>query len=245
MSNEPGLIVPDWPVSPRVSAVQTTRTGGFSAAPYDSLNLGMHVGDEALNVARNRQALAGLVPTEPLWLSQLHGTTVIDAGTAGCQPEADAAFARATGAICTIMTADCLPVLLCDRAATVVAAAHAGWRGLLNGVIEATAAAMQAPPETMLAWLGPAIGPTAFQVGDEVRAAFVAQDAEARVAFTAQAEGGRWLADLYTLARLRLRRCGISSVYGGEFCTYSDPARFFSYRRDGATGRMATMIWLA
>ena len=245
MSNELGLIVPDWPASPRIKAVQTTRQGGFSAAPYDSLNLGMHVGDEALNVARNRQALAGLVPTEPLWLSQLHGTTVVDAGGASCQPEADAAFARTGRTVCTVMTADCLPVLLCDRDATVVAAVHAGWRGLLNGVIEATAAAMQVPSETMLAWLGPAIGPTAFQVGDEVRAAFVAEDAEGDLAFTAQPEEGKWLADLYALARLRLRRCGITSVYGGEFCTYSDPARFFSYRRDGATGRMASMIWLA
>lgn len=243
MLSDSDLIIPDWPAPSRVKALQTTRTGGISVVPYKSLNLGMHVGDEALNVARNRQALARFVPTEPLWLTQVHGTTVVDAGITGCQPRADAAFARTAQTVCTVMTADCLPVLLCDRAGTVVAAAHAGWRGLLDGVIEATADAMQTAPEALLAWLGPAIGPAAFLVGEEVRAAFVAHDAGARFAFTAQSEG-KWLADLYALARLRLQRYGVSSVYGGEFCTYQDSARFFSYRRDGITGRMATMIWL-
>ena len=244
MLNDQDLIIPDWPAPPNVKALQTTRTGGISAPPYAALNLGLHVGDQALHVAHNRQQLARFVPTEPLWLDQVHGTLVVDAGAAGCQPQADAAYARAANAVCTVMTADCLPVLLCDCSGTVVAAVHAGWRGLLNGVLESAIAAMQAAPNELMAWLGPAIGPMAFLVGDEVRTAFIMHDAEANAAFQAQADG-KWLADLYALARLRLSRQGVTAVYGGEFCTFSDMARFFSYRRDGVTGRMATMIWLA
>lgn len=244
MLSEADLIVPDWPAPDNVKALQTTRSGGISVAPYDGLNLGAHVGDAPLNVAYNRQLLADFVPTEPLWLDQVHGTTVIDAGKAGCQPEADAAFARVPHTVCTVMTADCLPVLLCNRAGTVVAAVHAGWRGLLHGVLEAAMEAMAAPPDSLLAWLGPAIGPASFEVGDEVRAAFVARDPEAAAAFTLQSDG-KWLADIYALARLRLQQYGVTAIHGGQYCTYRDATRFYSYRRDGVSGRMATLIWLA
>lgn len=244
MLSDQDLIIPDWPAPANVRALQTTRAGGISAPPYAALNLGLHVGDQALSVVHNRQRLAHFVPTEPLWLDQVHGTTVVDAGATGCQPQADATYARTAQTVCAVMTADCLPVLLCDCSGTVVAAAHAGWRGLLDGVLEATIDAMQAAPDMLMAWLGPAIGSQAFMVGDEVRAAFVAHDAEANAAFQAQPDG-KWLADIYALARLRLQRQGITAIYGGGFCTFSDTARFFSYRRDGVTGRMATMIWLA
>lgn len=248
MLNDDDLIFPDWPAPSNVKALQTTRRGGFSAAPYDSLNLGMHVGDDLLLVARNRQQLNRHVPTEPVWLNQVHGVTVVDAALAGCVPDADAAFARSAGAVCVTMTADCLPVLLCDQGGGVVAAAHAGWRGLCDGVIEATVDAMHAAPETLMAWLGPAIGPQAFEVGEEVRQEFIAAHSDAISAF-APSSHGKWLGNLYLLARQRLNRLGVTAVYGGgidrDFCTCTDQEHFFSFRRDGATGRMATMIWLA
>lgn len=243
MLNEAHLIYPDWPAPANVKAVQTTRAGGISETPYDALNLGAHVGDQPLSVARNRQLLSRFVPTEPLWLTQVHGITVVDAATASCQPQADGAYARVANAVCAAMTADCLPVLFCDRAGTVVAAAHAGWRGLANGVLEATMAAMQVPPASLLAWLGPAIGPQAFVVGDDVRGAFLAHDVEAASAFMAQSDG-KWLADIYRLARQRLHKHGVASIFGGDFCTFNDIERFFSYRRDGVTGRMASLIWI-
>jgi hypothetical protein len=188
--------------------------------------------------------LEPLLPSEPVWLNQVHGVTVIDAGQASCLPQADAIITTHHGAVCVVMTADCLPVLLCDEQGTVVGAAHAGWRGLCDGVIESTVAAMNVPPATLMAWLGPAIGPTAFEVGDEVRSAFVAKQAQAATAFVPGA-GGKWMADIYQLARLRLQALGIQRIYGGDLCTYRDPQRFFSYRRDGVTGRMGTFIWLA
>ena len=237
------LIIPDWPAPPNVMAAQSTRIGGFSAAPYTSFNLGSHVGDNSMVVTRNRMLLEPLMPSEPIWLQQVHGVTVADAGQAGCLPEADACISAHRGAVCVVMTADCLPVLLCDEKGSVVGAAHAGWRGLCDGVIEATVNAMQVPPATVMAWLGPAIGPSAFEVGDEVRDAFVARQPSAAAAFVAHAEG-KWLADIYMLARLRLRSMGIERIYGGDLCTYTDPARFYSYRRDGVTGRMGTFIWL-
>lgn len=242
MLSRSNLITPDWPAPPNVKALQTTRRGGLSKPPFDTLNLGDHVGDDPMSVAANRQALSSYVPSEPVWLKQVHGIQVIDAGAAGCLPEADAAYATTHEAVCCIMTADCLPILVCDDAGTIVAAIHAGWRGLLNGVIEQTIAAMQVRPSGLMAWLGPAIGPAAFEVGDDVRDAFLQRNSETDAAFTQN--GSKWLADIYLLARQRLAGCGITRAYGGEFCTFADPQRFFSYRREGMTGRMASMIWL-
>lgn len=239
------LLVPDWPAPAAVRALQTTRLGGCSAAPWDSLNLGDHVGDDPARVLANRARLRSGLPGEPAWLKQVHGTRVVDAALPSSDAiEADAAYARQAGAVCVVMTADCLPVLFCNRAGTVVAAAHAGWRGLQAGVLEATIAAMGEAPGNLLAWLGPAIGPARFEVGDEVRAAFVASDPEAAQAF-APASPGKWLADIYRLAERRLRTAGLASIHGGGLCTVSDGERYFSYRRDGVTGRMATLIWLA
>ena len=238
------IIVPDWPAPAHVHALQTTRSSGCSIAPYDSLNLGSHVGDDPLVVAKNRNSLNALVPSEPIWLEQVHGTHVVMAETAGCLPRADACVSRNSGAVCAVMTADCLPVLLCDTAGSVVAAVHAGWRGLADGVIEAAVAAMTVPGAQLMAWFGPAIGPQAFEVGGEVRAAFVGHDPAAAVAFTSmEGCGDKYLADLYRLARLRLAALDVTQVYGGDRCTYTEKDRFFSYRRDGRTGRMATLIW--
>lgn len=239
------VLIPAWPMPPRVRALQTLRTGGRSLPPWDSFNLGDHVGDDPDRVAANRADLRAMLPADPCWLKQVHGTRVVDAATVGrgVVPEADAAFTREPATVCVVMTADCLPVLFCDRAGTVVAVAHAGWRGLAAGVLEATIAAMGVAPVELQAWLGPAIGPQHFEVGDEVRQIFVAQDGEATAAFLATSRN-KWLADLYLLARQRLAACGLSSVYPGEACTFEDPARYFSYRRDGVTGRMASLIWL-
>ena len=243
MLNETDLIFPDWPAPGNVKAVQTTRNGGFSKGAYASFNLGSHVGDDPLIVAANRQLLSPIVPTEPVWLSQVHGTQVINAATANCAPTADAAFAASHNTVCAVMTADCLPILLCDQSGTVVAAVHAGWRGLLNGVIEASVQTMQKLPGELMAWLGPAIGPTAFEVGDEVRDAFLAHGQATQKAFVRHGES-KWLADIYQLARMRLQKSGIESICGGNLCTYSDANSFYSYRRDGITGRMATLVWL-
>ena len=246
ISNDPSWFIPDWPAPPHVRSLTTLRTGGVSQGAYASFNLGDHVGDDQLAVAANRAKVAAQVGSEPVWLRQVHGTRVIDAAEfvlSGLPPEADAAFSRHTDVVCAVMTADCLPVLLCDEVGIVVAAAHAGWRGLLDGVLEATIEAMGEPGEKLLAWFGPAIGATAFEVGDEVRSAFVAASAEAASAFKS-APQGKWLADIYALARQRLAGQGVRRIFGGTCCTVNDAARFFSYRRDGQTGRMATMIWL-
>ena len=243
MLNNLSLIVPDWPVPANVKSLQTTRIGGVSQAPYDSLNFGDHVGDDPLKVAANRQLLNSLVPTEPLWLQQVHGLTVVDAAVASCLPTADAAYTSQKGAVCAVMTADCLPILLCDAAGTEVAAVHAGWKGLLDGVFEASVNTMKSPHGELLAWFGPAIGPTAFEVGDDVRDAYIQHDAKAAEAFVPHGEN-KWLGDIYRLATQRLHRLGVTNIHGGGLCTYTDAARFFSFRRDGATGRMATMIWL-
>ncbi|MDG4550150.1 MAG: peptidoglycan editing factor PgeF [Candidatus Contendobacter sp.] len=239
------LIFPDWPAPARVRAASTIRHGGVSSSPYDSLNLADHVGDDPARVAENRRRLVAVAgyPAEPAWLQQVHGKGVVAAETVRAPVAADAAWTREPGRPCVVMTADCLPVLLCDRAGTVVAAAHAGWRGLAGGVIAATVARMDAPPTELLAWLGPAIGPDAFEVGAEVRAAFLALDA-GNVACFRPSPAGRWLADLYELARRQLQGLGVSVVYGGEFCTFGEAERFFSYRRESRTGRMATLIWL-
>lgn len=243
-------ITPDWPAPRRVRALMTTRRGGVSQPPYDSLNLAGHVGDDPRAVAENRRILRRHLPSEPLWLTQVHGTGVAEAGRDAAGVVADAAVARGVGQVCAVLTADCLPVLFCDTHASVVAAAHAGWRGLAAGVIEATVRAMHLGPARILAWLGPAIGPEAFEVGEEVRQAFIEQDPLAATAFRPALPGTldeaprKWLADLYALARLRLKALGVEQVYGGSGCTYRDAERFYSYRRDGRTGRMAALIWL-
>ena len=244
--NDTDLIAPEWPAPPGIGCVVSTRRGGVSQGVFTSLNLGNHVGDDPEAVAANRKIVAERIAGQPVWLNQVHGTRVIDAAeyvSADSPVEADAAFSRRPGAVCAVMTADCLPVLFCDEAGTVVAAAHAGWRGLLAGVLESTIAAMGVPGSNLMAWLGPAIGPQAFEVGEEVRAAFVGANSEAATAFHSAAEG-KWLADIYLLARQRLAGQGVVRVFGGNFCTVTDEARFFSYRRDGQTGRMASMIWL-
>lgn len=236
-------IIPNWPAPANVKAMQTTRLGGSSAAPYDSLNLGDHVGDAPLSVAHNRMLLNTLLPSEPVWLEQKHGTIVVNADSASCLPQADACIARHRAAVCVVMTADCLPVLLCDTQGSVVGVAHAGWKGLAAGVIEATVQAMDVAPQNLIAWLGPAISQDAFEVGDEVRAAFVATQPQAAAAFIS-GQHSKWFADIYALARFRLGELGITNIYGGDYCTYRERERFFSYRRDGATGRMGTFIWL-
>ena len=196
-------------------------------------------------MAKNRQLFSALAPSEPMWLNQVHGVAVANADTAGCLPQADACVARQPGSVCVVMTADCLPVLLCDDKGTAVGAAHAGWRGLCNGVIERTVEAMGVPPQNLMAWLGPAIGPTAFEVGAEVREAFMAVQPQAELAFVpAPDRDGKYLADIFLLARQRLQALGVGHTYGGGLCTVTDSTRFYSYRRDGATGRMGSFIWL-
>jgi len=243
---EPQFIIPDWPAPANVRAAVTTRAGGTSRAPYDAFNLAAHVGDDPEAVRANRAQLRSVLklPAEPVWLRQVHGINVIDAARAAGEPEADGAFALQPGAVCAVLTADCLPVLLCDRAGTRVAVLHAGWRGLAAGVIEQGVRALGLPGYDLFAWLGPAIGPQAFEVGPEVRAAFMLEDAGAAEAFHA-GRSDRYLADLYLLARRRLAHLGVEAVSGGGFCTATDRARFYSYRRDGACGRMASLIWLS
>jgi YfiH family protein len=241
----PECLLPEWPVPAGVRAVMTTRRGGVSVGPYASLNLATHVGDDGFAVAANRHRLRHALglPGEPAWLQQVHGNAVAVLERPHAGP-ADATVTRTRGRVCAVLVADCLPVLLASRAGDRVAIAHAGWRGLAAGVIEATIAALDCEPAQLVAWLGPAIGPGAFEVGPEVREAFIGRDPGAMDAFRPGREG-RFLADLPGLARRRLAAAGVTEVSGGGHCTYSDPARFYSYRRDGATGRMAALAWLA
>ena len=243
---QPQLLFPDWPAPPGVRAACTTRLGGVSSGVYASLNMGCSGGDNADAVSENRrrvhQALA--LPAQPCWIRQVHGVRVAQMPRDAPEPDADASFSVEPGVVCAVQAADCLPVLLCDRAGTVVAAAHAGWRGLAAGVLEKTVAALPVPPGELLAWLGPAIGPEAFEVGEEVRDSFVGADAAAAIAFRAGGQPGKHYADLFVLARQRLARAGVQRVSGGGLSTHGDPARFYSYRRDGITGRMAALIWL-
>lgn len=236
----------EWPAPANVRTASSLRTGGVSAPPFDTFNLGTHVGDLPESVRSNRQRLTNTLqlPAEPCWLSQVHGSRVIEAGSWVTPPEADACIARSAGQVCVVMTADCLPVLFCNRDGDRVAAAHAGWRGLAGGVLESTVSSLGLPGAEIMAWLGPAIGPQTFEVGDEVRIAFTSRDAAAAQAFRPSGRMGHWLADLYLLARQDLARLGVQAVYGGGLCTYSDETRFFSYRRDGQCGRMASLIWL-
>ncbi|MAD74333.1 MAG: hypothetical protein CML20_05985 [Rheinheimera sp.] len=239
------LIKPAWPAPANVNAFSSTRRGGFSEGPFQSLNLGDHVGDCADTVRRNRQQFQceAAMPGQPVWLNQTHSTQCITLSSpAVTVGNADASFSRQSGLICTVMTADCLPILICNQQGSEVAAVHAGWRGLCNGIIE-NSVQLFSQPEACMAWLGPAISQHAFEVGAEVRAAFVRQDPDAAAAFIPGASG-KWFADLYSLARQRLVRCGINDIYGAEHCTYQQTSTFFSYRRDGQTGRMATAIWL-
>lgn len=247
MPAPPEVLIPQWPAPARVRALLTTRNGGVSRAAFASLNLGTRVGDDPAAVAANRARLGALLPGTPRWLRQVHGTQVVDATAAGDEPEADACYATDGGQVCAVLIADCLPVLLCDRAATVVAAVHAGWRGLSAGVLERAIAAMPVAPHRLLAYLGPAIGGGAYEVGRDVLDAFTAGDAGAAAHFRSRpADTGaqRWLCDLGALARRRLSRAGITDIFGDGLCTYSDPQRFFSHRRDRSTGRQAALIWL-
>lgn len=247
------LILPDWIGAPSgIGAFSTVRRGGFSQPPYDDgaggggLNLGVHVGDDLGHVERNRQLLQSLLPAQPVWLTQIHGAAVVDASSATDAPHADASITTQRGVVCAIQTADCLPVLFCDAAGGVVGAAHAGWRGLASGVLENTVTGMRKKGATdILAWLGPAIGPQRFEVGEEVLQAFAAIDAGTGAAFQPiEHRPGKYLADIYRLARVLLSKYGVQRVYGGGMCTVTDADRFYSYRRDKITGRMATLIWM-
>lgn len=245
MPESPQLLMPDWPAPARVRAVQTTRIGGVGVGAYAGFNLATHVGDDPAAVAANRAALkqALALPAEPRWLEQVHGTRAQQLPAVDCNAS-DAAWTASAGEVCVVMTADCLPVLFCDRGGLCVAAAHAGWRGLVDGVLEATIAALPVPASQLLAWLGPAIGPQVFEVGSEVRERFVAADAAAAAHFVAGAAPGKHYADLYGLARDRLRAAGVSAISGGGACTYTDAQHYFSFRREPRCGRMASLIWL-
>ncbi|PHZ23632.1 purine nucleoside phosphorylase YfiH [Yersinia massiliensis] len=239
------LILPNWPMPAGVKACSTTRHGGISTPPYDSLNLGTHVGDVTASVIANRQrlvALAGL-PQMPVWLEQVHGTRVLHLdGEVTPDVRADAVYSRVAGQVCAVMTADCLPVLFCSVKGDEVAATHAGWRGLCAGVLEQTLAQFNVAPASIMVWLGPAIGPQQFEVGEDVKQAFSDIDTQAASAFIPS--GSKYLADIYSLARMRLQAAGIHAIYGGDHCTVTEKQQFFSYRRDGMTGRMASLVWL-
>lgn len=241
-------ITPDWPAPAAVKAAATLRTGGVSEGTFASLNLGVHVGDDPAAVAENRRLLRAALqlPVDPTWLNQVHGTNVVPtgAGQASSPPTADASVAYSSGSVCVVLTADCLPVLFCDRQGTRVGAAHAGWRGLVGGVLARAIEALGTPPSQLLAWLGPAIEQDAFEVGPEVQEQFVARDPNNAAAFRGN-ERGRWQADLYQLARNELARLGVNAIHGGGFKCFADSERFFSYRRENRTGRMATLVWLA
>lgn len=237
------FIIPDWPAPKNVRAISTTRLGGVSEGVYASNNLALHVGDNREHVESNRNRLKTLcrLPAEPTWLTQTHSNIVVNGDEALC--EADASYSDRMSQVCVVMTADCLPILLCDKKGQQVAAVHAGWRGLLNNVIENSLARFHGLSDDIMAWLGPAISQDAFEVGTDVYDAFVERHNATATFFKAR-ENNKFLADLPGLAKFRLELAGVSRVYGGQYCTYSDEERFFSYRRDGACGRMASLIWL-
>lgn len=241
------FIYPDWPAPVHVKALTTTRNGGFSIGPFASFNLSNLVRDQPGNVRRNRALLtdAAQLPSEPIWLTQVHGTRVIDAFDAGHGEEADGCVTGTPGVVCAVLTADCLPIFICDRRSTRIGILHAGWRGLAAGIVEEGLRKIQVPSANLLVWLGPAIGPSAYEVGDEVRQAFVDHDQDLAESFMpVPNRQGHWLADLYDLARRRLRAQGVHAIYGGLRCTLRERDRFFSHRRDGNCGRMASLIWL-
>ena len=241
------IILPDWPAPAHIKACTTLRTGGISKAPYASFNLAEHVGDDARHVQANRALLKNslMLADEPTWLEQTHSTIVVTADPRHRGKEADASFTTQPKQICAVLTADCLPILVCDRQGTQIAAIHAGWRGLANGIITQTLKMLQLPPEETLVWLGPAIGPSIYELGEEVRQQFIAKRAAAVKAFIPSPNAGRWLGNLYLLAKMDFQEYGVDAIYGGNYCTYSEKDRFFSYRRDGnKTGRMASLIWM-
>lgn len=240
--NNKHWLVPDWPAPGNIHTATTLRTGGVSQGEFASLNPAMHVGDNPDKVSQNRRILKSLLdlPSEPVWLTQTHSNHAIKASVKDVPPQADASYTDQPGVVCVVMTADCLPLLVCSEDGKEIAAIHAGWRGLLDGIIDNTISALQS--HDLLVWLGPAIGPECFEVGDEVRNAFVEKSVEYTPAFNQQGQG-KWLADIYQLARINLATLGISKVYGGGFCTITDYEKFYSYRRDKVTGRMATLIW--
>lgn len=238
------LLIPNWPAPTQIKACSSTRLGGQSSAPYSGLNLGEHVGDDWILVEKNRQRLAAYakMPSAPVWLNQTHSTQVIELSAPSMKTQdADGAWTRQPNVVCSAMTADCLPVLLTDTEGTQVAAVHAGWRGLAGGIIENALAQFDGE---VMAWLGPAIGATAFEVGQDVLDAFVAFDRAAKQAFIPREQAGKWLADMAMLATQRLNRAGVEQVYYSDLCTFNDPQRFYSYRRDGVTGRQASFIWI-
>ena len=240
------FIIPNWPAPANVRALVTTRQGGVSRGAYASFNLADHVGDDPQAVAANRKLLRERVPglpADPLWLKQVHGTTFIEVEISDPGVEADASWAYTPGSVCAVLTADCLPLLLCDQEGSVVSAVHAGWQGLAKGVIEAAVNTLDVPAKNLLAWMGPAIGAQAFEVGADVRDQFFLHDAKAAEAFTSIANG-KWLGDLYLLACQHLNALGVTQIYGGGECTVTDAERFYSFRRDKTTGRMASLIWL-
>lgn len=273
---ESDIIRPDWDAPANVHALVTTRQGGVSQAPFDDFNIAEHVGDNARHVLTNRQLLAQMLPSQPLWLNQVHSNRVVNASTATARCDADGSYSTQTNIIPVVMTADCLPVLICNRQGNGVAALHAGWRGLAGGIlelgVEQLLAATQSEPHELLVWLGPAIGPEAFEVGEEVRQAFLALAAQQQstgrdelyqalsycfkpalkeMSISMSREKNvekniekKWFADIYQLARVRLSLLGVENCSGGNYCTYNDQERFFSYRRDGTTGRMASLIWI-
>ena len=244
-SNDVSFIKPNWPAPASVRAYVSTRLGGVSEMPFNSLNLGSHVNDDISHVQKNRQLFASYIamPESIVWLNQVHGTDVVTLPCHALPDKADAAFSDTKQQVCAVLTADCLPVFFCNTAGTQVAVAHAGWRGLCSGVLESTLKCFDNPNDVMV-WLGPAIGPNAFEVGEEVREAFVSILPEAKNAFQKSKEKGKWLADIYLLARQRLVAAGVNNIYGGDYCTVTDEERFFSYRRENKTGRMASVIWI-
>ena len=255
------IIFPEWDAPDNIKSMQTTRLDGHSHPPFDCFNLAEHVADNIHNVRQNRQKLAKLLPTEPKWLNQIHSNTVVDASLSTPAMDADGSYTTQSNVVSVVMTADCLPVLICNRQGNGVAAIHAGWRGLLNGILEQGVNklldATDGKPEDILVWLGPAIGPEMFEVGDEVRQAFLDKALEgsydhlniAKCFIPSANETGtsierKWLADIYQLARVRLSAIGVENFFGGTYCTYNENERFYSYRRDGKTGRMASLIWI-
>lgn len=244
------IIIPDWPAPKYIRSVQSIRSGGYSQAPFDSFNLAEHVGDDSDDVQKNRQNLLKILPSEPIWLNQVHSNKIIRAENS-TNLTADGSYSAQTNVVSVVMTADCLPLLMCNRQGTVVAAVHAGWRGLVNGIIEQAVKkiliAGQCRPEDLYIWLGPAIGAQHFEVGAEVRAEFLEKSPvkmDTMQCFMPSVEKYKWLADIYQLARQRLSSVGVENVFGGAYCTYNDKEQFYSYRRNGKTGRMASLIWI-
>lgn len=254
---QPDILVPDWPAPANVKAIVTTRKAGFSERPFDSFNLAAHVDDDPQHVSDNRALLRTVLPADPVWLTQIHGHKVIDAAEKVAEeikdPEADGSFTRQANTVCAVLTADCLPVLFCNKAGTIVGAIHAGWKGLASGILEHSIECMMrasgSKPEDLMVWLGPAIGPKIYEVGNEVRQVFTSLDSDTEKAFKLSPgttlDTDKWFANLYELARIRLRKRGITDFYGGQFCTFTQQSMFYSYRRDGKTGRMASLIWLS